>query len=160
MTRSRPPPLPRLRESRPRSRGRRSNDLPVDEVAASPGVGIVPEPSGEAEGSFNWPPPDEPVHAPSVQTTFEPSGAGIDRQPDDSVFVSAPIEAAASTEVDDTTLDVAATGVAEVDVGLDGLTDGQWEVEIARLQALIDGLTEKLEWRTTGGIGNEPQLKH
>ena len=74
--------------------------------------------------------------------------------------MSAPIEAAASTEVDDTTLDVAAAEVAEVDVGLDGLTDGQWEVEIARLQALIDGLTEKLEWRATGGIGNEPRLKH
>jgi hypothetical protein len=147
---------PRVTSEEPRSA---FNGLPVDE-GASPGVGIVPEPSGEAKASFNWPPPDEPVHEPTVQTTFERSGAGIDRQPDDSVFASAPIEAAASTEVDDTTPDVAATEVAEVGVGLDGLTDGQWEVEIARLQALLDGLTEKLEWRTTGGIGNDPQLKH
>lgn len=134
---------------------------PVDDVVGSPDVGSVPEASGQAEGSFHWPPPDEPVHAPIVETTFEPSAAGVDRQPDVSVFVPAPIEAVASTEVDAPTLDVAAAEVADVgEVELDGITDGQWEVEIARLQALIDGLTEKLEWRATGAIGNQQRLKH
>ena len=135
---------------------------PVDNVAASPGVGIVPEPAGEAEGSFNWPPPDEPVPAPSVEMTFEPSAAGVEPRPEDSVFVPAPIDAGAAIEVDAPTLDVEAAAVADsvVQAELDGITDGQWELEIARLQALIDGLTEKLEWRATGVIGNGQRLQH
>ena len=60
----------------------------------------------------------------------------------------------------DVDLEAAEAAEAVVDVELDALTDGQWEVEIARLQALIEGLTEKLEWRATGVIGNEQRLKH
>lgn len=135
---------------------------PVDDVAASPGVGGVPEPAGEAEGSFNWPPPDEPVPVPIVERMFQPSAPEVEPHPEDSVFVPAPIEAAAAIEVAAPTLDVEAAAVAEsvVQAELDGITDGQWELEIARLQALIDGLTEKLEWRATGVIGNGQRLQH
>ena len=94
--------------------------------------------------------------------TFEPSAAEVDRQPDRPVFGAAPIEAAAyHRSWMPPTLDVAAAEAAEVvDVELDGISDGQWEVEIARLQALIDGLTEKLEWRATGVTRNEQRLHH
>ena len=133
---------------------------PADEVDASSGVGIIREPPRE-EGSLNWPPGDEPAAAPVVQETFEPWPAGVDRQPDGPVLAATPIEAAEYPGVADSpTLEVETAEAADVDVELDALTDGQWEVEIARLQTLIEGLTEKLEWRATGAIGNQQRLKH
>ena len=37
--------------------------------------------------------------------------------------------------------------VAQNETALDGTSPGEWVAEIARLQELIEGLTQKLEWR-------------
>jgi hypothetical protein len=169
-----PPPVaaetPTVGSEQPRSA---FNWPPPDEVDASSGVGIIREPSRE-EGSFNWPPADEPAAAP-VQETFEPWPAGVDRQLDGPVLPATPIEAAeypgvadsptlevetAEAAAVDVELDAVTDGQADVDVEFDALTVGQWDVEIGRLQTLIEGLTEKLEWRATGAIGNQQRLKH
>jgi hypothetical protein len=44
--------------------------------------------------------------------------------------------------------------VAQNETALDETSAGDWAAEIARLQALIEGLTEKVEWRITNGSGH------
>ena len=39
------------------------------------------------------------------------------------------------------------TAVVQVETALDETSAGGWAAEIARLQALIEGLTQKVEWR-------------
>ena len=138
---------------------------PVDEEEAASGIGAVQGASGEAEGSFSWPPPDEPVPATVVQETFEPWPAGAARQSDDSFSTPTPLPAAEYTAFGDAPmLNVEAAEAAGVEFegepGLDSISGGPWEVQIARLEALIERLTEKLEWRATGANQNEPRLKH
>ena len=110
-------------------------------------------------------PADEPAPATVVQETFEPWPAGAARQSDDSFSAPTPIPAAEYAGVGDSpTLNVEAAEAAGVEFegerGSIQSPAAHGKFEIARLEALIEGLTEKLEWRATGAIGNQQRLKH
>ena len=129
---------------------------PADDESPAAGNETAASTSGEPESRVNWPSPDEGVAPSTAQTSFEPWPAVIELLPDDPPATQ-PIEVVHSNVGD-----AAATAIA----GADGepeaeeIITGPWEVEIARLQALIDGLTEKLEWRAKGDTATERRLKH
>ena len=126
----------------------------------------MPASSGESDGDFNWPPTDEelvqyggktsasqppaPAFAQAVTppSFSEPPGAEFDWTLQDEGLTRAGAE-------DPTTLRVA---VAQNETALDGTSPGEWVAEIARLQELIEGLTQKLEWRVKP-VGRERRLK-
>ena len=88
-----------------------------------------------------------------TETLAPPSAAAIEQAatPPSS---SEPLHA----EFDYTKNDVGPTGaehlptfrvaVAQNETAVDGASPGEWVAEIGRLQELIEGLTQKLEWRT------------
>ncbi len=60
--------------------------------------------------------------------------------------------------LDDPREDDVAAAADEPEV--DEIITDDWAVEIARLQSLIEALTEKLEWRMTATPGTEQRMKH
>jgi hypothetical protein len=116
-----------------------------------------------SDAEFSWPPPDEELaqcfdleipetnRAPTgvedvpAMTSATACDAASDNRPADSRPGPLPVMAGESAGSDDsTTPDVA---VAERQSPPDGTQRGAWAAEIANLQALIEALTEQVEWR-------------
>jgi hypothetical protein len=146
---------------------------PPDEQAEQPALPTETAPPVDErapQSGFSWPPPEEPAPAPNLtwpppaepsgpEVTFEPALDVVDAQPEDEVPAPPPLDAAEPVVQTDSS----ASGIMAVDADAEfeeTLSD-QWAVEIARLQTLLDGLTEKLEWRSgTGAVLDEPRVKH
>ena len=133
-------------------------DWPSEEPAPSPVIVTTYDGTGRAEG-LTSPPPEESALLPTLEATFdaepaEDEGPLVDPEP-------APAEAVAMEYVG---IGNETDGIELIDptndTELDEPISDQWEVEIARLQTLLDGLTKELEWRATGVALNEPRLKH
>jgi hypothetical protein len=119
---------------------------PSDEELASSGIDSARIVHERLRAYFNWPADGE----------SPPAANEIELLPDDPPATQ-PIEVVHSNVGD-----AAATAIAGVEdePEAEEIITGPWEVEIARLQALIEGLTEKLEWRAKSDTATEPRLKH
>ena len=112
--------------------------------------------TGQTEPAFTGDAAAVDTPEPLVETDPQPAAAFVENLPVE--FTDAPdIETATAAaeaedlihaDVEDSTLGgAAAQSAIEPEPGEGGASD--WGAEIARLQGLIDGLTEKLEWRVT-----------
>jgi hypothetical protein len=123
--------------------------------------GTVFEKASRTGEGFNWPPPEE---SSTLEVTFEPAPSLLEDPADalESARAEAAeyVEAAEHVEAAESTMAVTALAGEANEPGFEETLSGQWEAEIARLQALLEALTETLEWRATGGIPNEPRSKH
>ena len=78
---------------------------------------------------------------PSPLASSEPQCAAPDCPPGDGGPTRSDAEDPNPSGIEDSTI------VAQSDTALDGTSAGERAAEIAHLQALIDGLTQKVEWR-------------
>ena len=128
----------------------------------------LPPSSDEPDAAFNWPPSDavlaqygmkipglpvaDPVMPP--ETLAQSSAPDVEQAaPPPSFFAPqyAEVEAPMGDEgeirpgVEDSS--IPGVAVAQREYAVDADSPGEWAAEIARLQELMDGLTQKLEWR-------------
>jgi hypothetical protein len=106
--------------------------------------------SNEPSADFTWPPSSEELARYRVIDT-ESSGL-LDPERDRSLAETVPTPSDADhplyTCIDDST--PSGYAIAHNDPSLEGKAD--WAAEIARLQQLIEALTEKFEWRITNDV--------
>jgi hypothetical protein len=91
---------------------------------------------------------ERPIAAvsPGTARTFAAPGGDAEAK----IAALSPVEEPRSADITDTTMSAA---VADSETAFDEISSEGWRANIARLQALIEGLTEKVDWRITNVIG-------
>jgi hypothetical protein len=134
-------------------------------MSNSPSKPSVPTRTQTGDAEFNWPPTDEElaqcfyIAAPDKEvapgaaecvaidssTALESSAGPLETPPAASTPEQSEVPGADCSGLDDPTMsDIAA---ARHEPSLERTTRGDWAAEIAQLQALIEALTENVEWR-------------
>ena len=100
---------------------------PSEALAQLPAGAIAQEPSPPSSSELRYPEFDCPLGAegPTWSDAEDPTQSGTEDP------------------------SLSRIAVAQSKIALGGTSPGEWAAEIARLQALIEGLTQKVEWRIT-----------
>ena len=134
----------------------RYSGRPSDREPAQANLKTLQSRAVKPRADFNWPPTEERLtagrHAGTNNVAAGEAGQAIVRD-DEAVMDAVPTlsEADEPEYVGDS---VSVLAAAQSEAAFDGTGSGDWAADLARLQAAIERVAEKVEWRITGATGH------
>jgi hypothetical protein len=137
---------------------------PTEEELAPSGIDRTPSVHDRLAGYFNWPADNAAPQAPPTPDAEPVMGVGFTWPPPDEAVDLPRLESRRPEPEPLPARDESASGLATASADepteIEEIFTDQWVVHTARLQSMIEALTEKLEWRVTATPDVRQRLKH